>query len=122
IAKKMLELRRQQMEANKVEMIDPPHLVHDDGFFIRMEDRYRQGEQIADRVHVYRAMGFHLLMVASISVSESADEVASVHTTGDRLLYQIEPSKIPPHAGIPTGKVMLFRKAQVKLSPEKGWV
>jgi hypothetical protein len=122
IAKKMLELRRQQMEANKVDMIDPPHLKHDDGFFIRMEDRYRQGEQVADRVHVYRVMGFNLLMVASISVSDSADEVAKVHKIGDKLLYQIEPSKIPPRAGIPTGKAMLFRKAQVKLTPAKGWV
>lgn len=114
---------RDRLEAEKTEMIEPPKLKRDEAFFIRIEDKYRDHDRVADRLHVFRVLGINLLRVVAVDLSGNPEQTAAVHTLGEQLVYQIRTNKLPRPTGVPTGqKPSLFRKAKVKLTPAKGWL
>jgi hypothetical protein len=124
VGEKLVELMRQQLEAEKYDIIDAPRVKRDDAFFLRIEDRYRQADgRAASRLHVYRVLGIHFLMAVSTSFDEAPDKVAAIWETGQKAIYSIKASKVVRNRGIPTGnKPGIFGKAGVTLSPAKGWL
>ncbi|HEV7302191.1 MAG TPA: hypothetical protein VGN72_22830 [Tepidisphaeraceae bacterium] len=127
IGEQIVKQMHDQLVAQGLEIVDRPRMKRDDAFFLRVEDRYRatatDGGKVVSRLHVYRAMGIHFLMVVATSFDESPNTIAAIHKAGEQLLYSVKPNKVTRNRGVPTGnKPALFRQAKVKLSPAKGWL
>lgn len=124
VGQKVVASMRQQLEAEKYDVIDPPTVKRDDAFFLRIEDRYRQADgRPASRLHVYRVLGIHFLMVAATSFDDAPEKVTGVWQAGEKAIYAIKPNKVTRNRGIPTGqKPTIFGKAGVTLAPAKGWL
>ena len=126
IGEQVVKQMHEELVAAEFEIVDRPRMKRDDAFFLRVEDRYRGpavGAKVVSRLHVYRMMGIHLLMVIATAYEESPESVAAVHKAGGQLLYSVKANKVTRNKGIPTGnKPSLFRQAKVKLSPAKGWL
>jgi hypothetical protein len=116
-ANAMLERRKD------VEIIDKLKLKRDEGFFIRMEGKFREGGKLVEQVYVYRAMGIHLMYVQASAWGTSPEKTADIWKTAELLVHKITANKVARRPGVPTGnKPSIFRKAKVQWTAPKGWV
>jgi hypothetical protein len=124
IGQQIVEQMRQQLAAEKYDVIDAPTVKRDDAFFLRIEDRYRQADgRAASRLHVYRVLGIHFLMVAATSFDEDPKKIADVWRIGEKAILSIKPNPVTRNRGVPTGqKPAIFGKAGITLTPAKGWL
>ena len=95
LAAGMTKKMRQNRQANSQKFVQEPTVEKDDNFMIRIREWYQIKEQIADQLHLYRAVGPRCLLVTinSLAGEEKAKEHHAVAITASMSATPVAPSK-----------------------------
>ncbi|QOV88602.1 hypothetical protein [Humisphaera borealis] len=81
LAAAMTKKMRQNRQANAQKFVTEPTVEKDDNFVIRIRERYQIKTQVADQLHLYRAVGPRFLLVTINSLA-GEDNVKAHHDAG----------------------------------------
>jgi hypothetical protein len=91
IAKTLLGLINKDLATRSVQVVNPPKLESDERFFIKIHERYTDGDYLLDVVHMYRVVGFNLVSVRVSFQNDAKDEerAKAVHEAGALVLMSV---------------------------------
>ena len=91
IAKTLLGLINKDLATRSVQVVNAPRLESDDRFFIKIHERYTDGDYLLDVVHMYRVVGFNLVSVRVSFQNDAKDEerAKAVHEAGAMVLMSV---------------------------------
>jgi hypothetical protein len=75
-------MKKYQAEKN-VEALYGPKSETDDRFLLRIHDTIKEGHEVMDQIHLYRAGGLNILMVTSVVKTDDKDEAKPYHKVGE---------------------------------------
>jgi len=82
---------------NKVEVLDPPAVVKDPRFFLKVHERIKvkteKSEKTADQTHLYLMPGKDMIELSVISTGLSPEATANVQKIAEEMLVTFTPSK-----------------------------
>ena len=91
IAQTLLGLINKDLATRSVQVVSKPRLESDDRFFIKIHERYTDGDYLLDVVHMYRVVGFNLVSVRVSFQNDAKDEerAKAVHEAGAMVLMSV---------------------------------
>jgi hypothetical protein len=75
-------MKKHQEETN-VQALYGPKSETDDRFLLRIHDTIKEGHEVMDQIHLYRAGGLNLLMVTSVVKTDDKEEAKPYHKVGE---------------------------------------
>lgn len=72
----------QAMRENAHTTVMAAELEPDDTVDIRIHERYKQGERVADQLHLYKKFGQRVVMVTVNSLSDDEERTKAIHDAG----------------------------------------
>ena len=85
----ILNWANEELKKRKVEVIEPPSVVRDDRFLLKVHEKFKDGDAIVDAIHIYRGIGLNLVSVTSSTTNEEAGQLQAVHDAGALLLMSV---------------------------------
>jgi hypothetical protein len=86
LGQQILKAIKADLEKSKAELIEAPKLERDPRFMVRIHDKIRLNGITSDRLHVYRALGFNLIMVSVDVDNQTPENVKAAYAVGEELL------------------------------------
>jgi len=86
LGRQIVKAIRADLEKSGAEIIEPPKLERDERFFVRIRDKISLNGITSDRLHLYRALGYNLVMVSVDADNQSSDEVKAAYGVGEEVL------------------------------------
>jgi hypothetical protein len=81
IVRKLRQGRRQA----RTTIVMEPTLEKDDSAAIRIHEKYRAADKVADVLHLYRQVGPRVVMVTVSALSDTPDGVKAIHEAGEQV-------------------------------------
>jgi hypothetical protein len=79
------ELKRQRAAKHSV-IVMQPMIEHDRRFAIVIHEKFKEGDETCDQLHVYKSVGPRVLMLTVNSVAKEPGKSASIHKAGEAAL------------------------------------
>ena len=92
IVRKLRQGRRQA----RATIVMEPTLEKDDSAAIRIHEKYRAADKVADVLHLYRQVGPRVVMVTVSALSDTSEGVKAIHDAGEqvsRSATSVKPAK-----------------------------
>jgi len=77
---------------NKTEVVEPPAVVNDPRFYLKVHERIKVKEKIADQSHVYLMPGKDMIELSVITTAEASDQVAATQRLAEDVLMSFAPA------------------------------
>lgn len=86
LGRQVLKSIQESLKTTNAEILDEPRLERDPRFFVRIRDRIRSQNVIQDRLHLYRVMGYHFVMVIANVRDQTPEQVEAAYQVAADLL------------------------------------
>jgi hypothetical protein len=125
IKKKVAE----HVKSTGAEFVISPRVEKDDLLFLKVHDRFKQGNAVVDRYQLYQMVSLDLITVISIANTDIEDEMNAFAKTANDTLLSARFQKLDPKTGQrvpvkpkpPTTLPKNYWKAQVRILGPTGW-
>jgi hypothetical protein len=77
------------LKRRKVQVIDPPKVEPDPDVMLRVHERYKDGDDTIDAVHLYRPIGINLVSVLVAAHTDDPAQAKVLHEAGAKLLLSV---------------------------------
>jgi hypothetical protein len=77
---------------NKTEVIEPPAVVPDPRFYLKVHERIKVKEKVADQTHAYLMPGKDMIELSVITTAEASDQVAATQHLAEEVLMSFAPA------------------------------
>jgi len=77
---------------NKTEVITPPATVTDPRFYLKVHERIKVKDKVADQTHLYLMPGKDMIELSVITTAEATDQVASTQKLAEEMLLSFAPA------------------------------
>jgi cell division protein FtsB len=77
---------------NKTEVIEPPAVVPDPRFYLKVHERIKVKEKVADQTHAYLMPGKDMIELSVITTAEASDQVAATQRLAEDVLMSFAPA------------------------------
>lgn len=78
-------LRQNHKNAGHKVIMDPK-VERDTRFALRVHEKYQQGDNVADELHLYRDLGPRVVMVTANAMGKESNDAKAVHKAGEEVL------------------------------------
>jgi hypothetical protein len=97
----VIQMLRQGFAKNKTEVIDPPAVVKDPRFYLKVQEKFKtKGDKAgssppktAIQTHIYRVEGADMIELTAISTSEKLEDAAVVQKLAEEMTLAFKPQK-----------------------------
>jgi hypothetical protein len=77
---------------SKTEVVEPPTVVPDPRFYLKVHERIKVKDKVADQTHAYLTPGKDMLELSVITTAEATDQVAATVKLAEEILLSFSPS------------------------------
>jgi hypothetical protein len=77
---------------NKTEVVEPPAVVPDPRFFLKVHERIKVKDKVADQTHAYLMPGKDMIELSMITTAEASDQVAATQRLAEDVLMSFAPA------------------------------
>jgi hypothetical protein len=83
---------REDFLRNKTEVVSPPATVPDPRFYLKVHERIKVKEKVADQTHLYLMPGRDMIELSVITTAAASDQVASTQKLAEEMLLSFAPA------------------------------
>jgi cell division protein FtsB len=83
---------REDFLRNKTEVVSPPAAIPDPRFYLKVHERIKVKDKVADQTHIYLAPGRDMIELSVITTAEGSDQVASTQKLAEEMLLSFAPA------------------------------
>jgi hypothetical protein len=83
---------REDFLRNKTEVVAAPATVPDPRFYLKVHERIKVKEKVADQTHIYLAPGRDMIELSVITTAEASDQVVSTQKLAEEMLLSFAPA------------------------------
>jgi hypothetical protein len=76
----------------KTEVVEPPAVVNDPRFYLKVHERIKVKEKVADQTHAYLMPGKDMIEMSVITTTEATDQVAATQRLAEDVLLSFAPA------------------------------
>jgi hypothetical protein len=76
----------------KTEVVEPPAVVSDARFYLKVHERIKVKEKVADQTHAYLMPGKDMIELSVITTAEASDQVAATQRLAEDVLMSFAPA------------------------------
>jgi hypothetical protein len=77
-------------EQNHDVMILQPKIIKDHRFAFCIHEKYKVGDNVMDRLHIYKAVGPRVLLLTANSLAKDEDKITAIQKAGEDLLDSVK--------------------------------
>jgi hypothetical protein len=77
---------------NKTEVVEPPAVVPDPRFYLKVHERIKVKDKVADQTHAYLMPGKDMIELSVITTAEASDQVAATQRLAEDVLMSFAPA------------------------------
>jgi len=85
-AQTIIQKLREDFFKAKTEVIDPPAVIKDNRFFLKVHERIKIKDKVAEQMHVYLMQGKDLIELSVITTADATDQIASTMKLAEDVL------------------------------------
>jgi hypothetical protein len=83
---------REDFLRNKTEVVTPPATVADPRFYLKVHERIKVKDKVADQTHLYLMPGKDMIELSVITTAEAGDQVAATQKLAEEMLLSFAPA------------------------------
>jgi hypothetical protein len=91
-AQSIIQKLKEDFLKSKTEVVEPPAVVADARFYLKVHERIKVKEKVADQTHVYLTPGKDMLELSVITTAEASDQVAATQKLAEEILLSFAPA------------------------------
>jgi outer membrane murein-binding lipoprotein Lpp len=76
----------------KTEVVEPPAVIPDPRFYLKVHERIKVKEKVADQSHIYLMPGKDMIELSVITTAEASDQVAATQKLAEDVLMSFGPA------------------------------
>ncbi|MDB5318912.1 MAG: hypothetical protein JWN40_543 [Phycisphaerales bacterium] len=76
----------------KTEVVEPPAVIPDPRFYLKVHERIKVKEKVADQSHIYLMPGKDMIELSVITTAEASDQVAATQKLAEEVLMSFAPA------------------------------
>ena len=86
VAVAVLKQLKATHEQNHDVVILQPKIIKDKRFAFCIHEKFKVGDNVMDRLHIYKAVGPRVLLVTANSLTQDESKITAIQTTGEEML------------------------------------